>query len=162
MRFYRGAILGFVATAALFAAAPVGSVSSMGPVEVGGTTLTASTVSSWPLVAGDVIATGNTPAVVFLSGKGRVTLDANTRVRLEKQGDRLSVRVLGGGLSYDLLPASGLLFFNGSRTVAPAQTTAAPLQGNVVSPGAAAHAPVQLPFAVALTTGRPKPSVVGP
>lgn len=162
MRFYCGAGLGIVISTALFAATPVGSVSSMGPVEVSGTTMTASTVSAWPLVAGDVIATGNVPAVVFLTGKGRVTLAANSRVSLEKQGDQLSVRLLGGELNYDLLPASGLLFLNGSRTVAPAQAAAAPIQGSVAAPSAPAHTMSPLSFATAQATTLPKASKVKP
>jgi hypothetical protein len=162
VRFYSTVLFGTVISTALFAAAPVGSVSSMGPVEVSGTTMNASTVSSWPLVAGDVIATGNIPAVVFLTGKGRVTLAANSRVSLEKQGDQLSVRLLGGELNYDLLPASGLLFFNGSRAVTPAQAVATPVQGTVAAPNAPAHSTSPLPFATAQATARPKPSIVGP
>src|SRR5258707_1500452 len=136
-------IVGFLASTAAFAASSVGSVSSMGPIEVGGTKLSASTVSSWPLVGGDVISTGNSPAVVFLTGKGRVTLDANPRVRLERQGEQLSVRLLDGSLNYDLVAGSDLLFYNGSRSFAPAAQTVTATQGSVAA--STASVPTALP-----------------
>ena len=154
-------IVVFLASTAMFAASSVGSVSSMGPIEVGGTKLLASTVSSWPLVGGDVISTGNSPAVVFLTGKGRVTLDANTRVRLERQGEQLSVRLLDGSLNYDLVAGSDLLFYNGSSSFAPAAQTVAATQGSVAASTASVPS-VQPKFATKLTVARPTPSVVGP
>ena len=151
-----GIILGLFAAVALSGANPVGAVSSMGPIEVSGTTLAASTVSSWPLVGGDVIATNNSAAVVFLTGKGRVTLDANTRVRVERKGEQVSVHLLGGGLVYDLLPGSDVLFYNGSRSVTPGAQT----QGSVAT---AANAQITPPrFSTVMPTARPKPSVIGP
>lgn len=155
--------LGLLAGTAIFAANPVGSVSSTGPVEISGTNLSAATVSSWPLVAGDVVATGNAPAVVFIAGKGRVTLDANSRVRVEKVGEQLSVKLMGGGLSYDLAAGSDLLFFNGSRGIAPAaQSAALPSQGSVTAvESVRAPAPVKFGSTAQLVT-RPRPSISGP
>src|SRR5207253_403934 len=76
--------LGLFVAAILSGADPVGSVSSMGPVDVSGTTLSASTVTSWPLVSGDEVTTKASGAVIFLTGKGRVTMQGNSRVRIER------------------------------------------------------------------------------
>ena len=155
-------LLTFLGATALFGANSIGSVSSMGPVEVGGTTLSAATVSSWPLVAGDVIATTKSPAVVFITGKGRVTLEANSRVKVEREGDKVSVRLLGGAVAYDLMPGSDLIFLNGLRSIAPAVQPSGALKGSLVTPGVTAQVPDSPHFGTGAAVNRPKPSIVGP
>ncbi len=146
-------VLGLIA-GTVFGASSLGSVSSMGPVEVSGTALAASMVSSWPLVGGDVIATNNSPAVVFITGKGRVTLDVKTRVRVARQGDQVSVQLLNGGLTYDLVPGSDVLFFNGARSIAPGIQR----QGSIATTSAQDVLPK---FSTVMST-RPTPSIIGP
>src|SRR5690349_24600105 len=146
-------VLGLIA-GTVFGASSLGSVSSMGPVEVSGTPLAASMVSSWPLVGGDVIATSKSPAVVFITGKGRVTLDVNTRVRVARQGDQISVQLLSGGLTYDLVPGSNVLFFNGERSIAPGVQR----QGSM----ATTIAQNVLPKFSRVMASQPTPSDIGP
>lgn len=89
--------LGFLAAGALFAASPVAMLSSVGPVRVAGTEMSASTVALWPLVNGDRIETLGSAAVVIFPDKSRVTLHPGAVARIEVNGASSAVRVISDG-----------------------------------------------------------------
>jgi len=92
-------------TVVLMAADPVGKVTSSGPLTLNGKTVPGTATSSLPLVAGDVIVTSSSPAVISFSDNCRATIEPNSRVKLEAYGSSVGVRVLSG--SVDLKRAQG-------------------------------------------------------
>jgi len=98
-----------LATLAL-AAPPVATVSSSGSLSLNGVTLAPNGVPSWPLVPGDTLATSAAPAVILFQDRTRLTVEKNSKLKLDRDGGRLLVRLLEGALAYHLAPSSQLRF----------------------------------------------------
>jgi FecR protein len=96
----------FILATALLAEPKTATVSSSGPVRIGGIEMSAASVAFWPLANGDVIETFGARATVILADKSRVTINPSSRVRLETVGQRAKVRVLSGSVDYDLASPS--------------------------------------------------------
>ena len=107
------AVCGF----AIFAAVPVGTVSSSGPFELGGATVRTEGVPSWPLVAGDAIQAGPQSIFVRLKDGTRVTLRAQSRAIVEQREGGLSFRLLVGSMAVLPVANSNLLFYKNSQLV---------------------------------------------
>jgi len=98
------------AAAVVFGANPVGRVISSAPVDVNG--IAAPARNYVPVSIGDEITTKGTSAVVqFPDGSG-VTLQPNSKLRIEGQPTKLSVRVVSGSAMYDLSRASSVQVVN--------------------------------------------------
>lgn len=95
-------------TVAAPAETAVGTLTGSGPVLLRGTRVDGLAVAAWPVAVGDEIATEEGRATVRFRDQSRVTLHSKTRVRVEKEAGRMLLRVLGGQVSYDLAPGSGL------------------------------------------------------
>jgi hypothetical protein len=115
-----GFVFLFLATA-LHAAEPVASVTSTEPFLLRGALVTVSGVPSWPVAAGDEIATGTVPAVITFRDGSRVTLNVKSKAKIESEKGRLLLRVLEGAGSYFLVSGSMLRLFSGTSPV-PAGT----------------------------------------
>jgi hypothetical protein len=103
------------------AASPVAAVSSSGAFELRGGEVKVDGVSSWPLLAGDVIATRVAPATILFRDGSRVMLESNSKARVESTGDGLNVRLLDGDMDIVAAPGSTLRFWSGNvRVSAPA------------------------------------------
>jgi hypothetical protein len=102
----RVAILATVAVSALLARTDpspsvVGTVSSSAPITINGTEMSPSLAPSWPLAPKDEI-TNSAPALLQTAGRDSLTLDANSKVRVDATGkgsDYIYVRQ--GGLRFD-------------------------------------------------------------
>lgn len=105
---------------ACFAAQPIATISSAGPVTVSGTPMSASTVAFWPLASRDVIATADTSAVVILPDNSRITLNSNSRARVESDGDRMRFQLLNGSADYSLVTPTSAVFMVGNKYMADA------------------------------------------
>jgi hypothetical protein len=79
-----------------FAASPVGTLVSSDTFYLDGTAISAPGVSSWLLTDGDVIRTGSSAATIILRDQSRVTVAANSEVRLVKSGSSANVNVIAG------------------------------------------------------------------
>ena len=97
-----------------FAAAPVAKVSSSGDFRLRGATVRTAGVPSWPVMAGDEIATGAHPAIISFRDGSRLTLGRASRARLASENGALSFRLLDGVLDYRLASRSALRVFNQS------------------------------------------------
>lgn len=100
----------------LFAASPVAMLSSLGPVRIAGTDMSASTVALWPLVNGDRIEAISSPAVVILPDKSRITVQPGSMARVEVSGNSVAVRVLSSSEPSRPTPH---FTFGGGRPVSP-------------------------------------------
>ena len=88
------------------AASPVASVTSEAPFRLRGAVVPVAGVPSWPLLAGDEIATDGSAAAIRFSDGSSVTLRQNSTARLEQPGGRFyAFRLLSGAM--DVRPASG-------------------------------------------------------
>lgn len=96
---------------------PTGRIFAPGPVTVSRVTLPPEAGVA-PLVAGDEIVTGSFPAVLMLSGRNRVSLDKDSRARVEDLGDgMIAVRLFEGRLTYELQENSKVVVFEGNTSV---------------------------------------------
>jgi len=127
-----------------FSANPVGRVISSASVDVDG--IAAPSRNFVPVSIGDEVTTKGAPAVVqFPDGSG-VTLQPNSKLRIEGQPSNISVRVLSGSATYDLARASIVRVVNnkgqsmnaaGARSMVPltSQQGSDPLVAGVVYRG---------------------------
>jgi hypothetical protein len=90
-------------TAVVMAANPIATVVSGNGLKVRGTTVPATSVSSWPVASGDELASGNTAAVVMFKDQSRMTMDPNSRVKLESRGDNVCVFLLDGSIKLNVV-----------------------------------------------------------
>lgn len=103
----RLALLTALSAVLALAAAPLATVTNSEGLALNGTKLAVTGVSSWPLVAGDSLATSTSTAVIsFPDDKSRFAVEKNSRVKLEREGDKILVRLLEGALAYRLISGS--------------------------------------------------------
>lgn len=135
-----------------FAAAPVATVSSTQPVLVSGIAVPTNRVISWPVGVNDEITTQGATALVRFTDGSVVTLQRNSRMRLESNASGVEVKMLSGSAIYDVKPKSTV-----SVTPALAQRSAAPVSPAAVVPSArSASSTVTDPQAVALAYRMPE------
>ncbi len=135
--------LWLVLTVALaLAAGPIASVGTSDTLSLNGVSIAPAGVPSWPLVAGDTLATSGAPAVILFQDKTRLTLEKNSRVKLDREGGHLLVRLLEGALAYRLTPGSQLRFANLGRPAMPQGTLS--LVGDKLVSGAPGTASVKV------------------
>jgi len=132
------------------AESPVGTVGGRGTLEISGSPVNLTALSSLPLAPGDTIKTLGSSAVISLSDKSRVLLEKNSQAKVEGSGQNLSIYLLKGGLSYQMSPQSQ------TRILAQNQEMRSPLQttGSVtLASGAAISSSKSSPDLQMLTTG---------
>jgi hypothetical protein len=112
--------------ASLFAATPVATLSSTGPVKVAGVEMSASSVAFWPVANGDVIEPMKSAAVLLLPDHSRITVYPGTRAQIQAKGAVVSVKLLSGAADYKLASRSSVQLF-----VADKFLQAATLQGTI-------------------------------
>ena len=125
-------VFSFVAIGALeaMAATPVASVTSSTAFNLRGNRVNVDGVPSWPVMAGDDIATQAGQAVIQLRDGSRVELQGNSRVKVESNDGGLLLRLLSGTMRILTLAPSS------SGTQIYTQTALAkPAVGDVVSVG---------------------------
>src|SRR5213593_4552386 len=68
----------------LFAAQPIGTVSSSGPVDINGKRVDTRALSSLPLAEGDTLTTTTAAALIAIRDITNIVLDSNTKVRFTR------------------------------------------------------------------------------
>lgn len=91
---------------ASFGSTSVATVSSAEPVSLSGHSVSAPGVSSWPLVAGDEIATSTAPATILFQDGSSVALSAKSSARLTGTSFRPKLVLTAGSLNYRLVSGS--------------------------------------------------------
>jgi len=115
-----------------FAAGPIARVSSALPFQLRGALVPVAGVSSWPVLAGDSIATGDAAATIhFLDGTS-VVLAQHSTARVEELNGRNTVRLLGGTMQATRAAGSTVAFLAQERLLTtpagkPTTTTIKPL-----------------------------------
>jgi hypothetical protein len=97
------------------AAQPVATVTSSAAFELQGHEVNVAGVPSWPVAAGDVVATHSAPATIQLREGARITLLEDSRVRIESTtGTDLKVDLLAGRLRLgSTVPKQAAIFVDG-------------------------------------------------
>lgn len=90
-----------------FSATPVATVSSTQSIVVSGIEVPTNRVISWPLSVNDEVTT-KAPAMVRFKDGSVVTLQRNSRMRLQSSTSGVEVKVLAGSAIYDVKPQSGV------------------------------------------------------
>jgi hypothetical protein len=110
-----------IASIHAFAAKPVGTLSSAGPVIVSGTEMSAASVVFWPVANHDEISTLDSRAILILPDQSRITLRPHSTAKVESDRGSVKVTFLAGSGAYDLAsPASATLA--GGRLVSSSAT----------------------------------------
>ena len=124
------AVVGVMTLAAVsaFAAKPVATLSSAGPVMIDGTEMSAVSAMFWPVANLDEIRTLGSRAVLILPDRSRITLASHSKAKIETVGARTRVTVLAGSGSYDLASPTSATILVGSRVVS-ASTTQGKFEG---------------------------------
>jgi uncharacterized cupin superfamily protein len=99
------------------AALPVAAVSSSTPFDLRGAEVKVEGVPSWPILAGDVIATKNGPAVIMFKDGSRVTLQNHTKAKIENTNGGISFRLLDGVMQVASAPGSNVRYLSGDVPV---------------------------------------------
>lgn len=103
--------------AAAFATDTVGTASSSASFEVNGVAMRSRGVTSWPVVAGDEVHAVGSPVILRFQDGSRMTIGEESRVKLVRNGDRVSVNLLGGQAQFTLTEQSALQVMNLGREV---------------------------------------------
>ena len=77
-------------------------------------------------MSGDELATKGAPAVIVFDDRSRATVEKNSRIKLERNGEQILLRVLQGALRYSLVPQTRV-------RVHPLPNTAATLSSSVAA-----------------------------
>jgi hypothetical protein len=93
-------VAGLFASSSLFLAAqPVATVTSSAAFELQGHEVNVKGIPSWPVAAGDVVATHSSPATIQLREGTRITLLSDSRARIDSTTeDGLKIDLLAGRL----------------------------------------------------------------
>jgi hypothetical protein len=86
------------AVGAANAVQPIASVSSSSTFELRGHAVNVDGVPSWPLAAGDDIATGTESATIQLRDGSRVVLQHGSRLRVDSKDNNIELHLLSGSL----------------------------------------------------------------
>ena len=101
----------------------MGTVGGKGSLEISGSPVNLTALSSLPLAPGDTIKTLSGSAMISLSDKSRVLLEKNSQAKVEGSGQNLSIYLLKGGLSYKMSPQSQIKIFAQNQEMrSPLQT----------------------------------------
>ncbi len=106
-----------------FGAAPVATISSTQPLVISGVTVPANRVISWPVSIHDEIATQAAPAMLRFTDGTIVTLQRNSRLKLEQGKAGVELKMMAGSAIYDLKPHSTVTIDSGATLAAAATTT---------------------------------------
>ena len=102
---------------AVFGASPVATLSTNGTFELRGTAVRTEGVPSWPVMAGDVIGTSGSAAVIRFADGSRVTLGEKSRAKVEKTEDGLIFRLISGAMNFTVADAAGVAFYDNAKVV---------------------------------------------
>lgn len=122
-----GIVVAFLAWPCL-GASPIGSISSTQPIVVSGITVSTHRVMSWPVAVNDEIVTRTAPATLRFTDGSVITLQRNSRMKLEPLASGVKVNMLSGSAIYDLRPSSIVSL--------DTQLTGTPLPANTIPPNA--------------------------
>jgi len=99
------------------ASQPVATVSSESSFEIDGTMVRGLAVPSWPLMAGDTLVSNDAPLSISLRDGSRITLAANSHLRLEPSAQGLTASLTSGSMQFTLAPGSSLRVVKGGTLV---------------------------------------------
>ena len=100
-----------------FAASPVASVSSASDFTLRGAKVVAAGVTSWPVLAGDGILTGSSPARVRFQDGTVVNLGPASNAKLEQTSDGMLFRLISGAMTYTVSANSTVSMFSGQSSL---------------------------------------------
>lgn len=122
--FVRLLCLTAIATLA-FGASPVATISSASAFELHGAAVRTEGVPAWPVMAGDQIGTGVSPALIRFRDGSSVTLSQESTARVEMVDNFLVFRLMSGSMRVTPANNSGIKFFNSVDPVTAKPGTAA-------------------------------------
>lgn len=137
----------FLVALQCFGASPVATISSTQPLVISGVTVPANRVISWPVSIHDEITTQSAPAMLRFNDGTVVTLQRNSRLRLEQGKAGVELKMMDGSAIYDVKPHSTIRIdpaanpsvVTSARPPATAPGNSAPASGNEATAAALAY-----------------------
>jgi hypothetical protein len=114
------------ALALAMAAQPVATVTAPSAVRVGGASIPGSAASAVPVEFGDTVSTTNSQAIVRFEGRGVVTLNNESGLKITESGGKTMICLVEGSYHYKFEPDSGLIVCKENKPLATL------LEGDVV------------------------------
>ena len=111
MKLMRGSVFLFLMGTALLvvaANAPIATVTAPGRINISGADVPATAAASVPLSVGDRISTIDSAALIRFEGRGVVTLDKRSSVKIVSQDGQIMVCLVGGSYLYKFVAGSAL------------------------------------------------------
>jgi len=102
----RQVLSGLLAVSLAFAAGPVGTVSSKEAFRLRGKTVPVEGVPSWPIMAGDELATDQGPATLQFKDGSRVVIGKSSKVKLAEAEGSLILKLIDGSMKYTMASTS--------------------------------------------------------
>jgi hypothetical protein len=150
-----------VLVSSVLAGTPLGTIASSGPVQLSGSRISPSAVSSWPLVSGDEIVTTTSLALIRLQDRSTIALNKNSRAKLMNIGGTTRLQLSQGSASYKLTSGSQLQIYALDRLIRPQfgqSGTVSIESGSVLTaPLASSSATTNRTVAAAKPKPKPKP-----
>jgi hypothetical protein len=112
-----------------FGGPPVATVSSSGTFDLHGTAVRTEGIPSWPVLAGDEIATHASSALIRFQDGTSVALAENSRAKVETVDNAPVFRLLGGAMQVTATQSPAVKFYNGAQPV-PVRAGVNPRVGN--------------------------------
>jgi hypothetical protein len=125
-----------VALCTASAAEPVASVRSAAAFKVQGVSVPSTVTTAWPLISGDEITTGASPASILLLDGTRVNLGSDSRLKIDTSSAETTLHILSGSLSYKKSGSSQLSIVSLDGRIKAGQegTVAAKQNGSLAGP----------------------------
>jgi hypothetical protein len=97
------------------AAGPIATVSSSQSFNLSGHAVTVAGITSWPVVAGDDLATAKSPAILYFQDGSSVTLSAGSSAKLGGSAREPKLMLTSGRFDYKLAAGSKLVIANAAK-----------------------------------------------
>ena len=104
-----------LATLLCLAASPVAMVRSSSPFVLSGAAVPVAGMSSYPITAGDELVAGMAPVLIAFADGSRVTLEKNSKARIESEDQNTVLRLVAGSGTYRLSQGSKLRLFEADK-----------------------------------------------
>ncbi len=90
------------------AANQLGTITASGPFKFRGVSVPATAAQSLPLVSGDDVETGSATAIILLQDGSRVTIDKNSKLKIQREHDEIVLCLDQGALQFNVVAGSRL------------------------------------------------------
>jgi hypothetical protein len=109
--------MALAASVIAFAGQPIATVSGSSSFELDGSLVNTAGVNAWPLMPGDRVGARDSSIVIAMKDGSRITLAANSQLRLESVASQPTADLISGSMQFSLAAGSNLRVLRGGTPV---------------------------------------------